>query len=52
MPKRRAKKKRKIWYRIVADALQTQKTFNIVGSKHGSRYIYEEIAHYLLDAYS
>ncbi len=50
MSKRRAKKK--VWYRIVADALQAQKTFSITESKHGSRYIYEEIAHYLLDACS
>ena len=50
MSKRRVKKK--VWYRIVAEALETQKTFSITESKYGSRYIYEEIAHYLLDGCS
>lgn len=49
MSKRPAKKKRKIWYRIIAAALETEKIFSVPESTHGSKYIYEEIAHYLLD---
>ncbi len=36
------------WYLRVADAVQEQKTFSIIDSKYGSRFIYQEIAHYLL----
>ncbi len=36
------------WYLIVANALKEQKTFSILESKYGSRFIYQEIAHYLL----
>ncbi len=46
---RQAKKERKIWFRIVANAILTQNTFSLKGSKYGSRYIYQEIAHYLLE---
>lgn len=44
------KKKRTIWYRIIATALESQGMFSVVESKYGSKYIYEEIAHYLLDS--
>jgi len=49
MSKRRRKKKRIVWYKKVADAILAQKTFSIEDSKYGSRYIYEEIAHFLLE---
>ncbi len=49
MSKKQAKKKRVVWYRLVADALETEKIFSVVDSVHGAQYIYEEIAHYLLD---
>ncbi len=48
MPRKQGNKKRKIWYRIVADALQSQQTFSIIDNVHGSKCVYEEIVHYLL----
>ncbi len=48
MSRKQGKKKRKVWYRIVADALKSQKSFSIVGSAHGSKSVHEEIVHYLL----
>ena len=48
MSKRQAKTNRKVWYKIVESAILSQKIFSITKSKYGSRYIYEEIAHYLL----
>lgn len=49
MSKKQAKKKRVVWYRLVADAIESQKTFSVVDSVHGAQYIYEEIAHHLLN---
>ena len=49
MSRKQAKKKRKIWYKIVAAAIESQRIFSVVDSKHGSKYIYQEIAHYLLE---
>ena len=36
------------WYLIVANAIREQRTFSILESKYGSKFIYQEIAHYLL----
>ena len=49
MSKRQAKKKKKCWRKMVARALESQKTFSIVTSKHKSKYVYQEIAYYLLE---
>ena len=48
MPKKQGKEKRKIWYKIVAGAIESMGAFSVTDSKYGSKYIYQEIAHYLL----
>lgn len=49
MTRKYIKKKRIIWYKLVACALEAQKTFSILSNNHKAKYIYQEIAYYLLE---